>query len=277
VKLVGQIDRISAGAFADFERAGRPAVIEGALRDWPALTRWTPAYLTQRIGDVEIRYKQSSNGKHPNFHEHTLAAMFATGRSTFRELFAAIATGPERLFTGDEKFLLRRRAGVTTIDPELAPLLDDIVMPALVPPDRLYTMWAWFSGRGVRTWLHYDNNGCHNLNAQIAGTKECVLIAPRELDKLALFPLGGDNPAHNCSAIDVSEPDPRLANVAAVSARVEAGDLLFIPAWWLHAFTHVGDFNANINYWWKPEHPVMNEVAARQLLIDAVANANVDE
>jgi len=35
------------------------------------------------------------------------------------------------------------------------------------------------SGRGVRTWLHYDNNGCHNLNAQI--TDEILLSAEHAL------------------------------------------------------------------------------------------------
>lgn len=282
MRIVGQLERIRASAFADFERANTPVVIEGALGGWPALERWSPAYLSALIGGIEIKYKLSANGKHPNFHETSLGAMFATGRSTFAEFVAALA-GPDaatRLFTGDEKFLLRRRGGETTIDPELRPLLDDASVPDLVPADRLYTVWAWFSGRGVRTWLHYDNNGCHNLNAQITGEKQCVLVAPRELAKLALFPQGGPNPALNCSQIDVDEPDlarfPEFAGVEAVAARLQPGDLLFIPAWWCHAFTHLGAFNSNLNFWWKPEHPVMNEVAARQLLIDAVAAAKLD-
>ncbi len=55
-----------------------------------------------------------------------------------------------RLFTGDERFLLQRRDGQTRIDPELGLLLDDVETPDLVPAEQLYTLWAWFSGQGVR-------------------------------------------------------------------------------------------------------------------------------
>src|SRR6185503_19431673 len=108
------------------------------------------------------------------------------------------------------------------IDPELAPLWDDVGLSELVPEEQLYTVWAWFSGRGVRTGLHYDNNGCHNLNAQIAGTKECLLIPPGELAKLSMFPFGGNNPAYNCSRIDVFGSP--LVDVDTRCARLEAGD-----------------------------------------------------
>jgi lysine-specific demethylase 8 len=258
VDIVGELPRIGVDALADHVAASRPAVVEGAISDWPALARWTPSYLANLVGDVQIRFKQSANGAHPNFHAATLAEAFATGATTFRELIESLpsdSTGT-RLFTGDEKFVLRRRDGVTTIDRELAPLLDDVRVPAAIPQDRLYTIWSWFSGSGVRTWLHYDLNGCHNLNAQIAGDKTCVLIAPEHRADCALFPPGGANPAINCSQVDAFAPDlarfPEFARVPAARARLSPGDLLFIPVDWLHAFAHVGRFNANLNFWWKP-------------------------
>jgi lysine-specific demethylase 8 len=257
MKLIGRLDRISGDAFEPYVRASKPVVIAGALADWPALARWTPEYLAARIGDAPIRFKYSPNAAHPNFHAATKAEMFATGAATFRELVLALprdASGT-RVFTGDEKFVLRRRDGVTTIDPDLGPLLDDVRVPPWVPAERLYTVWSWFSGAGARTWLHYDNNGCHNLNAQITGVKTCVLIDPEYTADVALF-APDVNPATNCSQIDVAAPDlarfPQFARVEALEARLEAGDLLFIPADWLHAFEHLGAFNCNINFWWKP-------------------------
>jgi lysine-specific demethylase 8 len=184
------------------------------------------------------------------------------------------------LFTGDERFLLRRRKGQTSIDAELGPLLDEVEVPPWIPSERLHTVWAWFSGPGVRTWLHYDNNGCHNLNAQITGRKRCVLYPPDELRRMHLFSLGGDNPAHNCSAIDVENPAPAhaadLDGASAWCAELEAGDLLYIPAWWFHTFLHLGPFNSNVNFWWKPERPRWNVVAARQALVDAAAASGLD-
>ena len=279
--MTEQVERIAASDRAALERCVRsetPVVIEGAARGWRAVVEWSPAYLVERIGDVAIRYKRSESNVHPDFHAATLAAMFATGATTFAEFVAAITGGDlaERarsLFTGDEQFLLRRRDGQTSINDALRPLLDDVAVPEIAE-DRLYTVWAWFSGIGVRTWLHYDNNGCHNLNAQITGSKRCALFPPSELARLAPFPLGGANPAHNCSQLDIDRVD--LADGAQLTARLDAGDLLFIPAWWFHTFLHLGEFNSNVNFWWKPETPSLNPVAARQVLLDAVRHANLD-
>jgi lysine-specific demethylase 8 len=279
----GRLDAAD-GPTRGLEQRDEPLVIRAGAASWPAVERWSPEYLARRLGPIEIAYKVSSSNAHPDFRATGLGAMFARQRAPLERFLALIGSGraSERaryLFTGDEQFLLRRRAGQTSIDPELAPLLADLETPALFPEDRLYTMWAWLSGPGVRTWLHYDNNGCHNLNAQIRGRKRCVLYAPQELAKLHPFPLGGGNPAHNCSRIDVERPDAELrvdASVRAWHAELEAGDLLFIPAWWFHTFEHLGEFNANVNYWWKPAAPIWNVVAARQAVIDAVAAAKLD-
>jgi hypothetical protein len=278
------IDRLAAdddAGLAAAIAAGTPAVVIAGARSWPATTRWTPAYLTARVGDAAIAWKHSATGVHPDFRAATMAEMFARGTGTLGELIAAITSGPpderaRRLFTGDEQFVLRRRDGVTTIAPALAPLYADVVVPAAIPPDQLYTVWAWLSGAGARTWLHYDNNGCHNLNAQLTGAKRCVLFAPDQLARLAPFALGGPNPAHNCCAVDLHDPaaplDPELD---AVTAELVAGDLLFIPAWWSHAFAHTGDFNANVNFWWRPPALPGNPTAARQAVIDAATAAGL--
>jgi hypothetical protein len=266
------------------ERRDEPLVIRGGVASSPAVGRWSPEYLARRLGPIEVAYKTSSSNAHPDFRVQGLPGMFARQRAPLERFLALIGSGPrsERaryLFTGDEQFLLRRRAGQTSIAPELAPLLADLVTPALFQEERLYTVWAWLSGPGVRTWLHYDNNGCHNLNAQICGRKRCMLYAPDELARLHPFPLGGPNPAHNCSRIDVERPDGDLridASVQAWHAELEAGDLLFIPAWWFHTFEHLGEFNANVNYWWRPSRPTWNAVAARQAVVDAVMAAKLD-
>lgn len=240
-------------------------MIAGGARDWPAIG-WSSASLTEKLGDLVIRCKRSASHVHPNFRAATIPEMFAVEATTFRALFAAIAAGDAtRLFTGDEQFVLRVRDGETTVYEPFRALLEDVVIPEVARPS-LYTIWAWFSGKGVHTWLHYDNNGCHNLNAQLAGEKTCVLYPPSELDRMALFPPGGANPAVNCSSLDL---DADGAPPGGLTGRLEAGDLLFIPAWWFHAFDHHGAFNANVNFWWKPARPMENPVSRRQEAIDA--------
>ena len=282
VARVGRDSELSARLEAGTE----PLVITGGARGFRAYTCWSVDYLTRKFGHVELQFKLSSSHVHPDFRQPTLAQMFARGRAPLGDFLRAVVSGaPEerarRLFTGDERFLLRRRQGVETLDPELAPLLDDVEMPQLFERERLHTVWCWFSGRGVRTWLHYDNNGCHNLNAQITGSKRCALYPPSELSRMHPFVLGGDNPAHNCSAIDVEAPQPDfaadLARASVWHAELQAGDLLFIPAWWFHTFEHLGEFNSNVNFWSKPRAPRWNPVAARQAVLDSVNAAQLSE
>jgi len=277
-KLVEETRELDVRTFRErFEAVDRPVVVRGAARGFRAFERWNPEYLSRTVGSVRVQHKLSVTNKHPDFDQPTLAVSFARSESTLGELLSAMTDGAEaerakRLFTGDERFLLRRREGVTTLDSELAPLWEDVSVPEWVPEERLYTVWAWFSGRGVRTWLHYDNNGCHNVNAQITGRKECLLFEPTALSELYFFEPGGPNPAHNCSAVDVDAPDPmrfpRFFDATPWRASLEAGDLLFIPAWWAHAFFHHGDFNANVNFWWTPDAPRDNAVSRRQAAIE---------
>jgi lysine-specific demethylase 8 len=276
---VDRVPGITPEEFAErYAAIDRPLVITGAVRAWPAFAKWGPAYLRELIGDVRVRYKLSSTHQHPDFHQATLAGMFACGEATFSSFLDAITDGPverrsHKLFTGDEQFLLRRRDGRTEVNAELAALLTDVELPRLIPEAQLYTVWNWFSGPGVRTWLHYDNNGCHNLNAQVTGQKTCLLFSPDQIESLYPFPPGGKNPALNCCAVDVDHPNfaqhPRFANARAEHATLDAGDLLFIPAWWSHTFSHLGTFNSNVNFWWKPEHPRTNATALRQQSIDS--------
>lgn len=288
MRIVEPVARLSASEharFREFELRNEPVVLAGAVASWKAVTSWTPQSLAARLGHAPAGFKVSTSNAHPDFRSPSLAVSFARGSAPFGEFLARITEGPpeERtrwLFTGDEQFLLRRREGRTFIDEHYRPLLDDVHIPDLFPEDRLYTVWAWFSAKGVRTWLHYDNNRCHNLNAQITGSKECVLFPPEELKRLFPFPLGGKNPAYNCSQIDIDAPDlERFADFADVPCRhatIEAGDLLFIPVFWFHAFLHTGDFNSNVNFWWRPEHVPDSPVARRQTLLDLVAASDLD-
>jgi Cupin-like domain len=269
MRVVGEVARVSGLSADEFHKdyvgLEKPVILANALDGWRAPATWTPEYLKQVFGDRRFQFKSSTSEVHPDFKKRELKEMFAREALTFEEFLTRVSSGPiaERarlLFSGDEHFLYRVREAKAQLNPDLAVLWPDVVVPKLVPQAQLYTVWAWFSGPGVRTWLHYDNNGCHNLNAQVSGSKQALLFPPQELDKLGLFPLGGPNPATNCSQIDVAAPDferfPEFANAEALSAS--------LPVNWLHSFVHQGDFNANVNFWWKPDAEVDDPVSRRE-------------
>ncbi len=283
MRIVGSIERVAPLERAEFEErfANRevPVVIAGGAEGWPARTRWSADELARRFAGVPIRHKASRNHLHPDFDAGEPAIAFATREATF-DAFLASLSGPDAarwLFTGDEEPLLRARPGrPRETHPRLAALLDDVVLPACFDPAALHTIWAWFSGAGVRTWLHYDNNACHNLNAQIRGAKRCWLFPPHALDCFYPFELDARLPAHNCSKVNVESPDltrfPRFREAECLEGELREGDLLFIPAFWFHTFLHTGAFNANLNFWWRPATLALHPVSQRWLWLKTLAS-----
>ena len=263
MRLVGTVERVRApsrSAFEAYVRAGTPVILQGAVEGWPALERWSPSYLAELMGDVIVRCKRSTSNAHPDFRCGDWRRAFATEAMPFRTFLQRISTGSPQsrtrwLFTGDEQYVSRVREGEEQHNEALQPLTRDFGLPALVPRERLYSVWAWFSAAGVRTWLHYDNNGCHNLNMQVHGRKLCTLFSPDLLEGLDFFPIGGNNPALNCSRLDVetAEVDAYIQTLERYETELEAGDCLFIPAHYIHTVRHLGEYNANLNFWWKPE------------------------
>lgn len=265
MKIVGKAARKGRLSVQEFHRLrselDEPFIIEGALDDWPAFRLWDPPYLKELLGDGTVRYKYSPHGVHPNFFASELGEMFATKEGSFSEYLDLITVGPKEqrthyFFTGDEQFLYRVRDGKSELNELLAPLWKDVREPEYLPEGKLYSVWSWFSAQGMRSWLHYDNNDCHNLNAQIRGSKKCWLLSPKEEKKIALFPKDGPNPAHNCSQIDIFHPDPtkfpQFEEAEAIEAEILEGDLFYLPANWSHAFEHQGALNVNVNFWFQP-------------------------
>lgn len=237
---------------------------------------WDLPSVVALLGDREFAFKSSSSNAHPNFRAASLGEMFARKQMSFRQFSDFLEHAPpdqrsKYIFSGDEHFVARQREGEWIVNPQLAALWDGIVVPPYVPRARVYSVWSWFSSAGVRTWLHYDNNGCHNLNVQLHGEKTCTLLPPETLDQLDFFEPGQPVPAYNCSRIDAesTSAQSRLADLPRFEATIQAGDLLFIPAHWIHTFAHRGVYNANVNFWWKPdpnEYPFVddNPVARRE-------------
>jgi lysine-specific demethylase 8 len=289
MRIVGRVERVGALRREEFEERfalpGRPVVIAGAIEHWPARQLWSPEQLGPRLGALKLRYKRSRSHVHPDFEAAqgegaNPAAAFATCEAPFGEFLQALQ-GPEAsrwLFTGDEEPLLRARPGSgRQVSPALAPLLGDFELPPYFDAQRLYTVWTWFSAAGVRTWLHYDNNACHNLNAQIRGSKRCWLFPPAALERFYPFELDAAIPAHNCSRVHVERPDygrfPRFREAECLEGELGEGDLLFLPAFWFHTFLHTGAWNANVNFWWRPQELALNPVSARWMWLKALATA----
>ena len=285
MRVLGKVERATARAVDSLsgrlDALDTPLILEGCIESWPARRAdgWDAEGLTRRIGGLRTRCKRSSTHRHPDFADPSGAGVFTTEESTFADLIARMTQGPpgcgHYFLTGDEECLLERRPGQPDRwSPHLDVLRADYTLPDLFDPETLYTIWLWMSGRGVRSWLHYDTNGCHNLNAQVRGSKRIWLFPPHELPRLYPFGLGGPVPAHNCCQVDIEAPDldrfPRFEAAQCLEGELYEGDLLFLPADWIHSLLHTGRFNVNVNFWWRPARLRHTPVSVRRAFLDGV-------
>jgi hypothetical protein len=105
-----------------------------------------------------------------------------------------------------------------------------------VDPDsqKAYGLYMWLSEGEVGPNLHYDQD--HNFFVQINGTKRFVLFPPWEWR--ALYPYPRTHPAWHKSQVEFDEPNletmPNFANTRAYIAKLQPGDVLYVPPYWWH-------------------------------------------
>jgi len=104
----------------------------------------------------------------------------------------------------------------------------------------------WMQPEGHETGLHYDGNSLCGFNWHVAGRKRWLLLAPTRL--LPMKPL-----TYLAVTPDGFEPSSRKYDVAEFV--VEEGEMLFIPRYWAHRVTALGQVNANLNWVWTRKAP----------------------
>jgi hypothetical protein len=110
----------------------------------------------------------------------------------------------------------------------------------------------WCSHGGINTPLHYD--GSSNFLTQIRGRKRVLLFHPRHYFRLYPYPVG--HPLDNYSMVpDPEAADlnrfPAVARAQSIEAILEAGDVLWLPAYWWHYVCQPdeGEENITLNFW----------------------------
>jgi hypothetical protein len=94
----------------------------------------------------------------------------------------------------------------------------------------------WSGTDNVTTPLHYDVT--HNFYVQVKGRKRFILFAPKDYNNIYLYPR--IHPSTRMSQVASSFPNvdlekfPKFENAQPYEVVLEAGDVLFIPAYWFH-------------------------------------------
>jgi len=213
------IDRRSDITYKEFineyQKTGRPVILENATKVWKSNLMFTPAFFREKFGHITT---VSSNK------EYTVAEILDLTASSTKENPA-----PYPL-----KFNLLRELK------DMLPLMEPLDMN-LVRPNWLHSnifknrlnngMDLHIGGAGNHYPVHKDAYDVHAWLIQLYGEKD-VYIFPREQEELMYPGIGGM--LESRSPIDISNPDnekyPRFREATPTIITLKPGEVLYIPS-----------------------------------------------
>lgn len=223
--LSGKVERRSDVSPEDFLRtyycANRPIVLLDLMRDWKALSLWTPLYLRERYGDemVEITTNRLNDSSYEiNLDVHKKRVRFGD------YVDAVLGGGPTNDYYMTANNHVLESEGMKT-------LLNDIVLfPGFLDPSKADgTVFFWFGPAGTVTPLHHDL--VNIFLAQVCGRKLVKLIPSHQLPLVY-------NHVGVFSEVDCERPDyakyPHFRSAVSTDVTLNPGEVLFIPVGWWH-------------------------------------------
>jgi len=202
----------------EYLKPGRPLVLTGLSRAWPALDKWTMDYFKQVAGDKQVPVYDGSKANASKKVNQPDAWM------KFSEYLDLISTQPTdlRIFTFN-------------IFSNVPELVNDYANPEVCGGfvDRFPLMF--FGGAGSKVFLHFDIDVSNIFLTQFHGSKRVLLFGPDQTPRLYKLPLS----FHGLEDIDWANPDfdrfPALRGVKGQTTVLNHGDTLFMPSkWWHH-------------------------------------------
>ena len=242
--------RIQAEELFDrYWATSRPVILTEMTSSWPARTRWTPAWLRERFGQLEVEV-MSERDADPRCDEN-----FESHRTVMR-----LADYVDRILagTGNDLYMVAHNGLLDR--PGFEALLDDVV-----PDEEIFDRARlrrggtsfWLGAAGTRTPIHHDTTNI--LFCQMHGRKRVSLIAPTEVELLERA-RGFYVELH----VDDDAFRETMPDVVVLEEVLEPGEALFLPAGWWHqivaldtsiSFSLLAFRRPNAFSWYRPGFP----------------------
>jgi hypothetical protein len=215
---------------------GRPVILVGEMADWPALSRWTPAYLRDAVGSklIEFQGERSNSDRFEMYKD-------AHRREMAFDRFIDLIVGTP----GNDAYLTaynsaKNAEALSVLHRDLG-FLDRFLSRETNMPHGM----MWIGPPGTVTSLHHDLTD--NFIAQIVGRKRLKVLPAAHVACLY-------NHQHVFSEItDLEDPAldlsrfPLLRNARGYDVTLSPGEIIFIPLAWWHQVKAL-DFSVTITY-----------------------------
>ena len=245
---VPRVSDLSPDAFLhQYYARNLPVILAGAAAGWPAVARWTPDYLKQRIGDhmVQVQADRTSDPDYELYKDRHARQM------PFSDFVDQITRAD-----GARNDLYMTAYNASQNDGALSAIRGDMGMiDRYLDPtaDNRYGL-MWIGPAGTVTPMHHDLT--NNLLVQVAGRKVVKLVPAIQAD--AMY-----NHIHVFSALgDIEHPAfdmerfPDFAQARVLDVTLLPGDALFLPIGWWHQVRSL-DFSVTLtytNFHWNNSH-----------------------
>jgi lysine-specific demethylase 8/hypoxia-inducible factor 1-alpha inhibitor (HIF hydroxylase) len=252
----GPVDRIALGELSQevFWRRYRAASLPVVITDvFAAGTDWTLDYLCEQLGAA--RYHARHYGKdqftRPIYEWQHYSQLIELAVSDYAAMLR------DRRAHQNNVYLAQVDVGGTEAGRAIRPAVDALAARTGMSPLLKSDLNIWLGPSGHTEPLHFDPGD--GTLMQLHGAKRVVLFPPRATADLYPFPVAKGAIPPWVSQVTIRRPDferfPRLRHALpqCFETTIDIGDVIFIPAYWWHEVTALGDdYVCSVNRFWKP-------------------------
>jgi ribosomal protein L16 Arg81 hydroxylase len=215
----------------EYYSRNEPVLMTDVCDRWPAATLWSPDYLAEKLGSVEVEVMAGRDAD-PRYEINSDEHRFTMPFDEYVAKISGQSRSNDMYLTANNKLLAADAA---------RPLWDDFDLDErfLAPdPDHSHA-FLWFGPAGTITPLHHDS--VNVMFNQVDGWKHFILIPALQIHRVY-------NDLSVYSEVDALNPDleqyPLFEDVQQIHLDVGPGQTLFIPTGWWH---HVEATEASIS------------------------------
>ncbi len=264
IQPIQRIEKPSIHEFqTKFGLTNQPVIISGVAKEWAASSFWQPEMFKNMFGNISAPLRASDN---------EIDVFF--GQSQEQKIMS-IADYIDSISSSDLNGQRPAYLGNIPLNSPLTKQYFDLIkshfnFPNYFPENSGEEIRLWIGATNQKSTIHNDNY--HNFNAQIFGNKTFLLFSPEEYKKLSIVKIDDELWS---SPIDPQQPDldkfPSFNEINGLEAKLQPGDILFIPAFWWHQARTITTA-INLNRWvftakvcktWQ-EHPAFNKAVSTE-------------